>query len=226
MHDYFGPEPEHRIKLMPPQLEAYFKALSERARHRERLPNISRMTHRAEASASRVSTPEAKAHHLGLAVKEIDLIIREVTARFSELEAARNVDDPDVFRAYIDQAQLTRDTLGLKIESLMLSADQNTATTSPTATAGTSLIPATPAIVQQPAIPMDCMNIEEVAAYLRVSNSTVYHRSASGSIPVHRIGSRLVFRRAEVEAWFRLRQAVHRNESSGQGGAFLSRNYS
>jgi excisionase family DNA binding protein len=201
MFDYFGPEPEHRIKLTPPQLVAYFQALSERARHHERLPDIPRLAHRAEASASRVSTAEAKARHLGLAVEEVNLVIRDVTARFNELEATRDVDDPDVFRAYIDQAQRTRDSLVLKIESLMLSADHNTATPSPTTTAGTGLVPAITAISQQPAIPVDCMNVEEVAAYLRISISTVYHRSASASIPVSRIGSRLVFRRAEVEAW-------------------------
>jgi excisionase family DNA binding protein len=134
-------------------------------------------------------------------VKEIDLIIRDVTARFSELEAARDVDDPDVFRAYIDQAQRARDSLGLKIESLMLSADHSTVTSNPIATAGTGLVPAIPTIGREPASPADCMNVEEIAAYLRVSISTVYHRSASGDIPVNRIGARLVFRRAEVEAW-------------------------
>jgi excisionase family DNA binding protein len=45
------------------------------------------------------------------------------------------------------------------------------------------------------------MNVEEVAAYLRVSVSTVYHRSSSGSIPVNRIGSRLVFRKSEINTW-------------------------
>jgi excisionase family DNA binding protein len=201
MHDYFGPEPEHRIKLTPPQLVAYFQALKQRAAPRERLPDISRLAHRAEASASRVTTVEAKARHLGLAVSEIDLIVCDVTARFRELEAAGNVDDPDVFWDYVEQAQRTRDSLALKIESLILASDHCTPTTSPAATVAAGLVPAIPATSQQSAIPKDCMNIRELAAYLRVSISTVYHRSASGRIPVNRIGTRLVFRRAEVEAW-------------------------
>jgi len=206
MHDYFGPAIEHQIKLTSPQLVAYFQALDNQARHRERLPSILRLAHKAESLASRVSTTEAKARHLCLAVKEIDLIILEVTATFHELEKARDVDDPEVFWDYIGQARLTRDSLALQIESLMLVTDHNTATPSPNVTAGTSLIPAIPPISQQSAIPLDCMNVEEVAAYLRVSTSTVYHRSASGRIPVSRIGSRLIFRREEIAAW--LKQAT------------------
>jgi excisionase family DNA binding protein len=206
MHDYFGPATEHQIKLTPPQLMAYFQALDNQARHQERLPNIPQLAGKAVSSASRVSTIEAKTRHLGLAVKEIDLIILEVTATFHELEKARDIDDPDVFWDYIGKAQLSRDSLALQIESLMLATDHNTATPSPTITAGTNLIPANPPISQQSAIPLDCMNVEEVAAYLRVSISTVYHRSASGSIPVSRIGTRLVFRREEVAAW--LKQAT------------------
>ena len=198
MHDYFGPR--QGIKLTPPQLGANFQDLKDRASRRERLPNIPRIARKADASASRVATAEAKARHLGLAVAEIDRVIREVTTKYHELEAASNIDDPEVFWSYIDKARQTHDSLGLKIEKLMLVGEHDPAAAS-TATIAGKLAQAQPASIQQPVIQQDNMNAEEVAAYLRVSVSTVYHRSASGSIPVSRIGSRLVFRRSEIAAW-------------------------
>jgi excisionase family DNA binding protein len=198
MHDYFGPR--QGIKLALPQLAAYFQELKERAGRRERLPDIRRIARKAEASASRVATPEAKARHLGFAIAEIDRVIRKASSRFHELEAGRDVDDPEVFWNYVDEAQQTRDTLSLKIEKLKFAAEHD-ATAASAAAIAEELVPALPAGILQPAIPGDNMNVEEVAAYLRVSVSTVYHRSSSGSIPVNRIGSRLVFRKSEINTW-------------------------
>lgn len=198
MHDYFGPR--QGIKLTPPQLAVYYQEIKERASRRERLPDIRRIARKAEASASRVATPEAKTRHLGFAIAEIDRIIRKAASRFHELEAARDVDDPEVFWNYIDEAQLTRESFGLKIERIMLAIEHDRASSSAATVTGKPTLAQSESI-QQPAVPGDNMNVEEVAAYLRVSISTVYHRSASGSIPVSRIGSRLVFRRSEIAAW-------------------------
>lgn len=40
----------------------------------------------------------------------------------------------------------------------------------------------------------DCLNANELAAYLRVNRKTVYAYAGSGSIPCARLGRRLVFR--------------------------------
>jgi excisionase family DNA binding protein len=198
MHDYFGPRPEN--KLTPPQLAVCFQELKERASRRERLPDIRCIAHKAEAAASRVATAEAKARHLGFACAEIDHVIRKTSSRFHELEAARDVDDPEVFWNYVDEAQQTRDALSLKIEKLRIATEHEATSTCAVAIAGEPT-PAQPTGTKQPTMSGDNMNVEEVAAYLRVSVSTVYHRSASGSIPVNRIGTRLVFRKSEIAAW-------------------------
>lgn len=198
MHDYFGPR--QGIAPPPPQLAAYFLELMERARRREKFPDIRRIARRAETSASRVTTIEAKARHLWSAISEIDRVIRKVSSRFRELEAAHHVDDPEAFGNYIDEAQQTRDALGLKIEKLRIAAECDITARDAAPIVGEPT-PAQDTGIQQPTVPGDNMNVEEVAAYLRVSVSTVYHRSASGSIPVNRIGSRLVFRKSEIAAW-------------------------
>jgi excisionase family DNA binding protein len=53
----------------------------------------------------------------------------------------------------------------------------------------------------------DCLNANELAAYLRVNRKTVYAYAGSGAIPCARLGRRLVFSRAAIAAWL-ARQAV------------------
>lgn len=201
MHYYFSSKESHRIKLTPAQLEAYFMPLRERARHIKGLPCVSRIARRAEKTASRVSTTEAKSRHLGLAVAQIGLIIREVSSRYYELDAAGNIDDPEFVWSYITKAEQIRDALTLKVERFSLPADTTKSLPSRTRIAGISPIDPTSSEDRRTTLALDCMNVEEVASFLRVSTSTIYHKAASGDIPVNRIGTRLVFHKTEIEAW-------------------------
>jgi excisionase family DNA binding protein len=45
------------------------------------------------------------------------------------------------------------------------------------------------------------LDIKEVAAYLRVKESTVYTWAQEGSIPAFRLGRLWRFRRADLDAW-------------------------
>lgn len=53
------------------------------------------------------------------------------------------------------------------------------------------------------------LTVEEVAAYLRVANSTIYNWVYSKRIPYRKHGGCLVFHKAEIDAWSESR----RNES-------------
>jgi excisionase family DNA binding protein len=53
----------------------------------------------------------------------------------------------------------------------------------------------------------DCLNADELAAYLRVNRKTVYAYAGSGVLPCGRLGRRLVFSRAAIAAWL-ARQAA------------------
>jgi excisionase family DNA binding protein len=53
----------------------------------------------------------------------------------------------------------------------------------------------------------DCLNADELAAYLRVNRKTVYAYAGSGVLPCGRLGRRLVFSRAAIVAWL-ARQAA------------------
>jgi len=201
MHDYFSTEESQRIKLTPAQLEAYFLSLRERTKHGKGLPSVSRIARKAEKAVSRVSIAEAKARHLGHAVAQIGLIIREVSSRYYELGAAGNIDDPEFVWSYIAKAEQIRDALTLKVERFSLSSDTTTSLPSRTGIAGIGPIDPPSSEDRGTSLARDCMNVEEVASFLRVSTSTIYHKAASGDIPVNRIGTRLVFHKSEIEAW-------------------------
>jgi excisionase family DNA binding protein len=47
----------------------------------------------------------------------------------------------------------------------------------------------------------DCLNANELAAYLRVNRKTVYAYAGTGAIPCARLGRRVVFSRAAIVAW-------------------------
>lgn len=47
----------------------------------------------------------------------------------------------------------------------------------------------------------ECLNANELAAYLRVNRKTVYQYAARLVIPCQRLGRRLVFSRSAVNAW-------------------------
>lgn len=45
------------------------------------------------------------------------------------------------------------------------------------------------------------MNIAEVAAYTRLAKQTIYQKTSTRSIPHYKRGSRLIFRRSEIDQW-------------------------
>lgn len=47
----------------------------------------------------------------------------------------------------------------------------------------------------------------ELQDYLKVSKSFVYKSTMRGTIPLHRVGSRVLFHRDEIDAWVRSRAA-------------------
>lgn len=49
--------------------------------------------------------------------------------------------------------------------------------------------------------PEKIMTAEEAAEYLGINTNTVYTWARAGRIPVRRVGSKVFFSRAELEAW-------------------------
>lgn len=55
------------------------------------------------------------------------------------------------------------------------------------------------------------MEAADVAAYTRLSESTIRKRTAAGTIPVVRIGRRTLYRKADIDAW------LHRQTEPAEG---------
>lgn len=62
------------------------------------------------------------------------------------------------------------------------------------------------------------MTVEEVADYLRLSNSKVYEMAQRGEMPCSKEASRWRFHRAEIDAWmFKQRTAAGEQQDSREG---------
>ena len=61
--------------------------------------------------------------------------------------------------------------------------------------------------------PVEVMDAEEVAAFLRVDRKTVYDYAGRGAIPCQRLGKRLLFSRAALVSWL----AACRSQGSSNG---------
>lgn len=61
------------------------------------------------------------------------------------------------------------------------------------------------------------MTLGEVAAYLRVSNDTVYRMANTGTIPTSKVGNQWRFRREDVDAWLEASKNVGDGRESNRG---------
>jgi len=63
----------------------------------------------------------------------------------------------------------------------------------------------------------DIMTIEEVAAYLRVSERTVYDWASKGELPGGKIGTSWRFRRGDIEQWVNERLGANKKRAAKPG---------
>lgn len=52
------------------------------------------------------------------------------------------------------------------------------------------------------------MNIAEVAAYTRLAKQTIYQKTSARTIPHYKRGSRIIFRKSEVDQWLQAGKVV------------------
>lgn len=68
----------------------------------------------------------------------------------------------------------------------------------------------------------EIMTIEEVAAYIRVSERTVYDWAQKGELPGGKLGTTWRFKRQDVESWVNSRLSGHSASVSAPGGVTSS----
>ena len=65
------------------------------------------------------------------------------------------------------------------------------------------------------AVQGDILTIREVAAYLKVTERTIYRLAAAKRIPAFKVGGTWRFSRADIEVWIKQQSTV--DQSDGEG---------
>jgi excisionase family DNA binding protein len=186
-----------------PATALIFEAITRRFGEDVPLKDPERVLHRVQKKIRRLKTPGAKLRSIAQASDELKLHYLETSARIDQMEHNGEIDDPVVCYGYLERIELMirrLELLGNKVGQISMEAEE-TATVS-TEMMSTPLIPHGKSIEQRDA--PEFMDVEELAAFLRVSPSTIYHRTRNGAIPTRRIGARLLFSREEIKAWLAL----------------------
>jgi len=157
----------------------------------------------AQKSLRRLKTPKAQSRIITRASGELRLLYHETRARIGRMERNGEVDDPDACYEYLERIELALMRLELltrRVETTWIEGEDMRQESMQLR--GKPLIPQGESIEQRDA--PEFMDVEELAAFLHVSSSTIYHRTRSGDIPTRRIGARLLFSREEIKAWLAL----------------------
>jgi excisionase family DNA binding protein len=61
------------------------------------------------------------------------------------------------------------------------------------------------------------LTIKEVAAYLKVTERTIYRLAAAKKIPAFKVGGTWRFSRADIDVWIKLQSTVDQSDGEGSG---------
>jgi len=164
------------------------------------LKDPERILRRAQKNLVRLKTPNARSRIITQASSELKLLHHETRARIGRMERNGEVDDPDACYEYLERIELALMRLELltrRVETTWIEGEDRRQESA--ALRGKPLLPQGESIEQRDA--PEFMDVEELAAFLHVSPSTIYHRTRSGDIPTRRIGARLLFSKEEIKAW-------------------------
>jgi excisionase family DNA binding protein len=183
-----------------PTTALIFEAIKQRFGEDVQLTDPERVFHRVQKNICRLKTPGAKLRTITQASGELRLHYLETSARIGHMERNGDIDDPVTCYGYLERIEL----IIRRLELLRDKEDQVSLEAKESAPASTEimsnpLIPQ-PGIPERPEAP-EIMDVEELAVFLHVSPSTIYHRSRNGDIPTRRVGARLLFSREEIKAW-------------------------
>lgn len=200
MANDFWAERDKQVELSDEQKRVCFQTLLRNCGPSEQPEDIKKIKRKAEIAASKTKVNSEKVRLFELALKEIDLATRKAQTKYRQLQAEAALDDPEPFWNYFDEAKLAYDALVIEIESLALKKDDKESITEVLdESSGIGISSRADSAI--PVHGRDYMNTREVARYLNVSISTIYHLTANDEIPVKRIGTRLVFQKEAIDAW-------------------------
>jgi excisionase family DNA binding protein len=166
------------------------------------LDEIPRIIRQAEKTASKVKTLDIKIRHLTLALEKTDFIIKNSLLVYRELALRESIDDPKYFQDGLEQAQVIRKRLEIKLKELQLLRinKEEPKPDSPKTKDNESPQPKPPVQEAKPH-----MNVKELSDYTGLSTSTIGHKALKGVIPSVKIDGRRIYIKAEIDEWLKKR---------------------
>jgi excisionase family DNA binding protein len=149
---------------------------------------------------------DQKLNAFDIALRKIDLIIKNNEMMFPLLNNAGVINDPDDYFMAVDAANNLKEQFKIEIAELKLVSPS---TASPCTEPGMEDKSGKPSVKtsSQTDSPISEANdtnhlsVKEVAEYLRCSPSKIYHMMPKGEIPYHLMGQTPRFIRSEIDEW-------------------------
>jgi hypothetical protein len=202
------PNPKNSLEQTDDEKRATFDsikaALARKAAKRE-LPSIKQIVKIAKRSVSSTIDLDTKSRRLAYAIRRIEFIKQFTRVEFDKRLKAGDIDDPEVFYDYIEEANLAISSLSLQIEKLGIAALATQASPQ------TELIkhpmkskasPSTPTKVVANPVADVFIDKKQAASYLGISLRTLGYRMKEPGFPVHHHnGRRPLFKKNELDAW-------------------------
>jgi len=171
------------------------------------LPDIQALLSRVKRQVDKAKTLEVKTGYLDIGIEELKQIKVDGWRQYDTITEQHALNDPQPFWDYDSDLDKAVNELGILRQSLLLADTDRTASVkAPAPTPSTALVSAVPAaVIPAPPDPKvsspDVMDVDELAAYLKVSSSLIYKTYKSEGIPYFLLGTLLRFQKEEVDIW-------------------------
>jgi len=193
MKDHIETDEERHVRqndaLSAEQKAMVFQKIAAAFGNDTALKDPRKLVEKAERAAEKATKSATKIDHLMLAHEGLSVLKDEASVLFRKLDQSGESPEPEVYQLHIDEIAALERRLVLAIKKL----EQHAAEEREKAAAEHQPSPSQK--VAQPAF-ADILDIDEAAAFTKLSPSTLYHKK---SIPRHKVDGKLLFSRKELE---------------------------
>lgn len=160
------------------------------------LSEISLIARQVKKKIDKIQSRIIKIKHLSLALEKINLILKNAQSAYDYLERQGATLESEDFYDKLDQAHNIRKQIEIEIYNLQLAELEDANVSEPQSQEAAPVVKTS---IPEPY--SEIMDVEEVARYLKLKESTIYHLASEGKIPKIKIGGSLRFRKTVIDEW-------------------------
>ncbi|HOY89369.1 MAG TPA: helix-turn-helix domain-containing protein [Bacillota bacterium] len=194
MKDHIETDEERRIRqyeaMGAEQKAMVFQKITAAFGSDAALKDPRKLVDKAERTAEKATKSSTKVGHWVIALEGLTVLKDEANVLFRKLDQSGESPDPEVYQLYIDEIAALERRVVLTIKKLEQRAEIES---EQKAVSEHEPSPSQPAA--QPVF-SEILDIDEAAAFTKLSASTLYHKK---SIPRHKVDGKLLFSRKELE---------------------------